>query len=121
MTVFDSDGTKRFSEKLTSGGATGRSWPEQISSHTESKGIRDSRIQTGDRVVFTDGKLRPCNGCRGNLNDAAVAKKLDIEYHWSDPKTGRLRSWFTTPKKAAKTIARRLGRLGRLGKGQCLE
>lgn len=50
------------------------SWPEQITSHTESKGIKDPRIQRGDRVVFTEATLPPCKGCKGNMNMAAANK-----------------------------------------------
>jgi hypothetical protein len=106
MTVYDSDGNIRFSEHLKSGGATGTSWPEQIASHTESKGIADPRIQSGDRVVFSDASKAPCNGCKGNMNNASAAKNLSIEYYWRDKK-GKLRKWVTYPEKARLSIFRR--------------
>lgn len=81
MTVYSETGDVRFTEHLKSGGATGKSWPEQIASHTESKGIGDPRIQRGDRVVFTEASRPPCPGCKGKMNNAAANKKLNIEYH----------------------------------------
>ncbi|NTY35915.1 RHS repeat-associated core domain-containing protein [Burkholderia diffusa] len=117
MTVYAPDGTMRFTEALKSGGATGTSWPEQIASHTESKGIIDPRIQSGDRVVFTDATLPPCSGCRGNMNVAAASKNLTVEYHWADGK-GQSGSWFTDADKGAKAVARRNARKG-LGSSGC--
>ncbi|WP_211470338.1 RHS repeat-associated core domain-containing protein [Collimonas humicola] len=109
MTVYAPDGSTRFTEPLTSGGATGPSWPEQIASHTESKGVRDPRIKTGDRVVFTNATMTPCSGCRGNMNDASVAQRLDIEYYWNDG-NGKSGIWKTDPKKAEKAVNARIKR-----------
>jgi RHS repeat-associated protein len=117
MTVYDPEGNVRFSDDLRSGGATGTSWPEQIASHTESKGVLDPRIQPGDRVVFTDATLPPCYGCRGNMNDAAAAKNLNIEYHWNKDGAPQ-RPWKTNPEKAAKAIRNRNRRKSNAGCGE---
>ena len=109
MSVFSSDGTLRFAEELRSGGATGRSWPAQIASHTESKGVNDPRIQCGDRLVFENATLPPCPGCRGNMNNMAAAKGLVINYSWTDS-DGKSGTWSTNPKKASKAIKSRNAR-----------
>ncbi len=122
ITVYAPDGSVRYSEPLVSGGATGRSWPEQIASHTESKSIRDPRIQPGDRVVYTEASLPACSGCRGNMNNAAAEKGLSIEYYWSDG-DGKSGSWTTNAEAAQKAVDARNRRNARkaakAGKGNC--
>jgi hypothetical protein len=117
MTVYKPDNTVRFTEPLTSGNATGSSWPEQIASHTESKGVLDPKIQRGDRVVFTDATRPACPGCRGNMNNAAATKNITIEYNWNNGK-GKSGQWKTDPEKARRSIAARTRSAARrVGKG----
>ncbi|RZS76780.1 RHS repeat-associated protein [Phyllobacterium myrsinacearum] len=109
ISVYDSKGDLRYTEALKSGGTNpGRtlSWPEQIMTHTESASIFNERIQPGDRVIYTEARLPPCFGCRGNMNDAAVNKNISIEYNWVD-KNGVAHQWKTDPQKAAKALAKR--------------
>ncbi|WCM93954.1 DUF6531 domain-containing protein [Acidovorax sp. NCPPB 2350] len=125
ITVYAPDGSIRYSEPLVSGGATGPSWPEQIASHTESKSIGDPRIQPGDRVVYTDASLPACSGCKGNMNNAAAAKGLNIEYRWTDA-DGNSGTWKTNTKSATKAVnarnrrnAKKAARAARAAKGNC--
>ncbi|WCM98319.1 DUF6531 domain-containing protein [Acidovorax sp. GBBC 1281] len=122
ITVYAPDGSIRYSEPLVSGGATGPSWPEQIASHTESKSIIDPRIKPGDRVVYTDASLPACSGCKGNMNNAAAAKGLNIEYHWTDA-DGNSGSWRTNTKAARKAVnarnRRNARKAARVAKGGC--
>ncbi|MDA8455335.1 DUF6531 domain-containing protein [Acidovorax sp. GBBC 3334] len=122
ITVYAPDGTIRYSEPLVSGGATGPSWPEQIASHTESKSIIDARIQPGDKVVYTNASLPACSGCKGNMNNAAAAKGLNIEYHWTDA-DGNSGSWRTNTKTAKKAVnarnRRNAKKAARASKGNC--
>ncbi len=97
-------------EDLVSGGCGGKqgdTWQDQAKSHTEQKGLRNSRILSGEfdgGLVVFEGEQAPCPNCMGVMNDNAAGRNLDIIYKWKN------KVWKTDPKKALEQLRKRTNR-----------